>query len=137
MEDVQIAELRDLSERECLALLANIDHGQLATTQRALPSIVPVRLRLVDDNVPVRLRLVDDNVIDVPLLGKNASLASATVVSIQAGPSGEGLASDWTVEVRGFLDPSCPSDTYPTERDALSAETFGVAVDHIRGWGAS
>lgn len=44
---------RTLEPAECWALLASVDRGYLAYSERALPAIVPVGLAVVDDGVEI------------------------------------------------------------------------------------
>ena len=118
-------ELRELSERECFTLLSSVDHGQLAITQKALPAIVPVRLWLIDEELIVS-----------SLLGTAVPLSVDHVVALQAGPLGEGLVNDWSVEVRGFLKRWSDS-TEAIEQDGVPRERFRVTADHVRGWSVS
>ena len=119
------AELRELSERQCFTLLASVDHGRLAITQKALPAIVPVRLWLIDNELIVS-----------SLLRTAVPLSVDCVVALQAGPLGQGLASDWSVEVRGFLKRWSDS-TAAIEQSGASIERFRVTADHVRGWSVS
>lgn len=118
-------ELRELSEPECFTLLSSVDHGQLAITQKALPAIVPIQLWLIDDELIVS-----------SLLRTAVPLSVDSVVALQAGPLGEGLANDWSVEVRGFLK-AWSTSTAAIEQVGGPTERFLVTADHVRGWGVS
>jgi hypothetical protein len=121
------ATLRELSEPEYFSLLDSVTHGRLAITQKALPAIVPIRLWLLDDEVIVS-----------PLLGRAVPLIPDSVVALQAGPLGQGLASDWSVEVRGFLrEWSDTTATAQADGNRSSTERFRMTSDHVRGWSVS
>jgi hypothetical protein len=77
-------------------------------------------------------------VIVSPLLGNAVPLSPGTVVALQAGPLGQGLASDWSVEVRGFLrEWSDVTATAQPDRLGPDTEMFRVTTDHLRGWSVS
>lgn len=123
METVRSIELRELSRLECLTLLASADHGHLAITERALPALVPVRMQLVLDEVIIE-----------PLLSDAISLIPGCVVAMEAGTFGEGTASEWAVEVCGFLNVWRNGPFTHTPDRFENTGTFTISTDRVRGW---
>jgi len=113
--------LRELSAAECFALLATSRVGRLAITQNALPALVPVGIRLVGDDVLV-----------TSLVGDMVPLVARGVVALGTGNLGEGLSSEWTVEVCGFLRSG--SDAASASTNTGSVDSFSLSATKIRGW---
>jgi hypothetical protein len=114
--------LRELSASECFMLLATSTVGRLAITQNALPALVPVGIRLVGDEVLI-----------ISLVGDMVPLVARGVVALGTGNLGEGLPSEWTVEVCGFLRSG--SDLAATVGSGAEAvDCFSLSATKIRGW---
>lgn len=119
--------LRELTVPECLSLLATVDHGWIAITQKALPAILPVRLEVVGSEAVV-----------ASLLGGSVPLVTPEVVAIAAGDLGQGGQAGWTVEVVGLLrETGAGSGAGRTFERFEELESFTVACDRVRGWSAS
>jgi hypothetical protein len=122
------AGLRELSESECFSFLASATHGRLATTQHALPTIVPVRIWQIGDELIV-----------ASLLGEAVPPRIDSVVALQVGTLGKGLETDWSVEVRGFLRDwrGLIADRGEDSYGVPTSQRFLVTADHVRGWSIS
>jgi hypothetical protein len=117
-------DLEELSGRECLARLATTAIGRLAVTYKALPAVVPVRIRLVGDDLEIE-----------SLLGTTIPLLAGTVVALEAGTLGAGLSREWAVGVRGFL--RARDDGAGSGRPSHSkghAGTFWLSTADMSGW---
>jgi hypothetical protein len=127
MEAILGAEVRELSIPECLDLLATATMGHLGITYKALPIVVPVRIHLADDEVAIE-----------SLLGGAIPLSAGAVVALEAGTSGEGLATEWTVEVRGFLTADNDS-TSPAPLAELipSPGRLHLSTEEVSGWSST
>jgi nitroimidazol reductase NimA-like FMN-containing flavoprotein (pyridoxamine 5'-phosphate oxidase superfamily) len=113
-----------LSVSECLALLATVSIGHLAVTQKALPVVVPVRIHLAGNEVEI-----------TSLLGTAIPLTAGSVVALQAGAIGEGLLSEWTVQVRGFLrEISDDAVMHSWKGSAAIDGAFLLSTEEINGW---
>jgi hypothetical protein len=121
MNRVRTAVLRELSIPECLEVLATSSVGRLAITQNALPALLPVRLRLANGYVLIS-----------SLVGTSIPLVARGVAALEVGNLGEGHASEWTVEVCGFLRDDTQEKLDP---DDQTVATFTMSTTNIRGWG--
>ncbi len=83
--------LEILGRPECLRLLATVQLGRIAVTSEALPSIVPVNFKVVDDLIVIRT-------------GRGTKLDAATrnaVVSFEADRIDPVDHTGWSVMVTG------------------------------------
>ena len=112
--------LWELPERECRSLLTSVTTGYLAVSDRALPTVVPVHIHCFDDEVEVE-----------SLIGDSIPLKAGSVVALAATTIGEGLASEWMVEVRGFLR---AGDSTISDLALPAAESFRLSIDVVSGW---
>jgi hypothetical protein len=110
MNPIHKSGVRELSEPECLALLATTSTGRLGVTHRVLPAVVPVRIELLDKELSIE-----------SLLGSAIPLVGGAVVVLEAGTLGDGLLEEWAVEVWGFLK-------------ASDGETFSLSIEAMSGW---
>ena len=115
------APLQALTEAECRTLLATSEVGRLAITQRALPALIPVRLRLVGDHVLIE-----------SLIGMAVPLATQSVAALETGNLGEGLGREWSVEVCGLLQRDVSARVGVDEGD--TSDAFRLSTTIIRGW---
>jgi hypothetical protein len=83
-----------LDPQDCLALLARCESASLACTVRALPTVVPVTVRVLQGTLRVALPTVADA---ARLVGQIVALGAA----VPSTPRAEG----WWVLVRGELVP--------------------------------
>jgi hypothetical protein len=117
-------EVRKLSAAECRERLASADHGQLATSQRSLPAIVPVWVRQDGDAISV-----------TSILGHSVELETGTVVALEVGPLEARDESTWAVEVCGVLetgvDPTIAPPRHSSSDDAIH---FRLRDNNLRGW---
>lgn len=108
-----------LSQDACRDRLSHSRRGLLACTQRALPSVVPVGVRLHQGRLLVS---VHDDAVRDQLVGQ--------VVALSVGRHPSGLRRGWRVVVRGQLGPA------DDEQDrTLALEPFqleGVALGRSR-----
>jgi len=99
----------DLSPAECWELLATTSVGRLALSDRALPTIVPVRYAVGSGSVAI----------SVGRLGPPASVHDA-VVAFVADRIDEESASGWTVLMQGRAR-LAPADPLPADPGAGAA----------------
>lgn len=122
MESIGDVGLWELSERECLSLISSARIGYLAVSDRALPTVVPVRVCCSKDKVEVE-----------SLIGNSVPLRTGSVVVLAFGTIGSGLASEWLVEIRGWL-----RAVDGTTRDRFqvfpATESFRLSIDVVSGW---
>jgi hypothetical protein len=115
-------ELSELSRRECLEFLGTVEAGRLAVTFKALPVVVPVRIRLDGDEVVI-----------TSLLGAEIPLMAGTVVALETGTLGQGTPDEWTVEVHGFLRSEEPVMNRPKEAGS-KPRAFRLSTEMTSGW---
>jgi hypothetical protein len=81
-----------LSQRECLAYLHSATFGYLATTARALPVIVAVKLGLCGGDILVE-----------PLVKESLTSVTDSVVALAVGMLHPGDPAMYSVHAQGFL----------------------------------
>ncbi|HTX00778.1 MAG TPA: hypothetical protein VMD59_18500 [Acidimicrobiales bacterium] len=81
-----------LSEEQCLEYLCSARLGHLATTSRAMPVVVPVRLEVVGAEVMLE-----------PLIEEVGKIAGDVVVALGVGNVGAGDGAEWMVHAIGVL----------------------------------
>src|SRR5579862_3391695 len=87
--------LNEMTTSECLARLATVEHGRLAISHKALPVVVPVKVSFLENRLHVS-----------SLLGNAIPLSAGSVVALEVGTMGSNTPDEWSVEVRGLLQPS-------------------------------
>jgi hypothetical protein len=115
-----------LSEDECRALLNGDRAGYLATTARALPTVIPVLVALVGDALVV-----------APAFDQRARLAEHAVVALAIGnlSYGQRPPDVWTVLAQGTLRPPRPDlalDQAPIPFEPSRCRALETAV--LTGW---
>ena len=115
--------VRTLDRSECLSLLASSDRGRVALSNRALPTIVPVSFRLVDEEV----------VIDVcdGILADAA--AAGCIVCLQTDHFEALTVPTWTVSVTGPLTIREWPASGPISATLDTAAVAGCALDDHGG----
>ncbi|MGV9452477.1 pyridoxamine 5'-phosphate oxidase family protein [Streptomyces sp. NPDC003635] len=83
---------RELHRRECLRLLAKVPVGRIVHTRHALPAVLPVNFRLLDDGA-VLLRTAADSEL--------AKAIDGAVVAFEADEVDVATRSGWSVVVTG------------------------------------
>lgn len=111
-----------LDPQDCLALLERCESASLACTVRALPTVVPVTVRVVQDSVRVALPTIADA---ARLVGQIVALGAA----VPSTPRSEG----WWVLVRGELLP-LPGGGRVLALDALEVEGRALAAAPRGRW---
>lgn len=81
-----------LDREDCLALLAQVDSASLACTVRALPTVIPVTLRVVGPTLRVALPP-----------GADATRLEGQIVALGAAVSATASSAGWWVIVRGEM----------------------------------
>ena len=111
-----------LDPQDCLALLERCESASLACTVRALPTVVPVTVRVVHDSVRVALPTAADA---ARLVGQIVALGAA----VPSTPRSEG----WWVIVRGELVP-LPGGGRVLSLAALEVEGRALAASPRGRW---
>ena len=110
-----------LSRAECLGLLATVTTGRLATSRKAMPVIVPVRICLLANEVIVE-----------SLIGGAIPLSAGSVVALEAGTIGQPSPTEWTVQVCGFL--VADDRRRANSADGVDGLRFRLSADALSGW---
>jgi hypothetical protein len=112
-----------MSVEDCLARLATATVGHLAVTRKALPLVVPVRIRLVGNEIGIE-----------SLLGSTIPLTTGSVVALETDAVNEGLLA-WSVQVRGSLRrQSHDSKLVPLHRRATGDDGYLLSTEEVSGW---
>ena len=117
------AKEQTLSEEECLGLLASVSIGRLGGSHRALPVVMTVRVDVVDGSLRIE-----------PLLDAAFPFDVGSVVALEAGTLGTGLASEWIVQVQGFLRSTTTTVPQRSTASHSAPETYWLSPDVISGW---
>ncbi|WP_073810348.1 pyridoxamine 5'-phosphate oxidase family protein [Kitasatospora sp. CB01950] len=99
IEPVPAADGVSLDHHQCLRLMARHSVGRLVYTRHALPAVLPVRYRLVDDG-NVLVERPDEELLRA---------VAGTVVAFQADEVDPADGSGWTVTVLGHADAVHPA----------------------------
>jgi hypothetical protein len=120
MKEILEQETTEISTEKCLDLLRSASIARIATTERALPTIVPVRIVVNRTEIVI-----------APIgIGRN-ELRVGTVVALAADQLSEDYLSGWAVEVCGTLR---SSHLVPPSDDRRQSGALHLSTEHIRGW---
>jgi hypothetical protein len=114
------AGLRVLTRSECLHLLRTVTVGRIAISHRALPMILPVHFRLIEDD-----RIMINT---VPGTTLHRATDSSVVAFEAEGPAGA-AEPDWSVIVHGVATHARPVDRIV---DGHRAE-IAITIDAVTG----
>ncbi len=115
-----------LDRGQCIELLRTARYGRLATTARALPTILPVAIELHEEDLSLW-----------PLLSADVQVIPDQVVALETGDLFNFEGAAWSVVVRGMLDSNVRSGNDLDEPGAcglIAPSGFRLATEFLSGW---